>query len=417
MNSFLLGLRRRPSNFVATALASATISMFVLTYDEEHKNSLWPSSSMCEVSPSSTQSISNTKEGPKLIFLGSGSSMGCPVGICTFTLKQALENATHPNTPKCDISHLASRGDPKYNKNYRNNPSFLIHSYDSESKTYKNIIIDVGKTFREGALRWFPEFQIESLDAIILTHEHMDAAAGLDDVRGFQRYDAPPIPLTVGATSKPPRRIPVPIYLSQHCYDILQGQYPFLLPKKVNSDKSAGSCCSEPSDLTEDTSSAPSKPIVHRDVAGFSVNIFQSYKAMNIEGLDIIPLPVWHGDDLISYGFAFSIPSKDSEKSINVVYLSDISRMVPETMDFIQNELPPTDILVVDALLWRHQHPTHFSLEQAVELRDQIQPRLQTFLVGMSCENYPPHEQMETYLKSTYGNVTMAHDGLSIPLD
>jgi len=56
-------------------------------------------------------------------------------------------------------------------------------------------------------------------------------------------------------------------------------------------------------------------------------------------------------------------------------------------------------------------------LEQAVELRNQLQPRLQTYLVGMSCENYPPHEEMEIHLKSTYGNVTMAHDGLVIPLE
>ena len=280
-------------------------------------------------------------------------------------------------------------------------------------------------------MRWFPEFHIQSLDAIILTHEHMDAAGGLDDVRGFQRYEYPPLPppsqsQSVGAPPVLPiRRIPVPLYHSQHCHEQLQNQFPFLLPKKIGAEH-VDTCCNDPVNTSTTTPGAstpakPSQPIVHRDVAGFDVNIFQAYQPMHIKGLHIIPLPVWHGDDLISYGFAFSIPtSKNHEGSnsvINVVYISDISRMVPETLDFIQKELPPTDILVVDALLWRRQHPTHYSLEQAVELRNQIQPRLQTYLVGMSCDNYSPHEEMETYLKTTYGNVTMAHDGLVIPLE
>ena len=335
-------------------------------------------------------------------------------------------------TPNCQVSHLASRGDPKHNKDYRNNPSLLIHHYHPETGTYKNIIIDVGKTFREGSLRWFPEHDIQSLDAIILTHEHMDAAAGLDDVRGFQRYTTTTttttkeLPRSTPSDSgdddvvivQPPKRVPVPLYLSRHCHDKLQGQFPFLFPKKLSDS---------PNSFKKSDSflSPPSKPVVQRDVAGFRVNIFEAYQPIHIvEGLDIIPLPVWHGDDLISYGFAFSLPIPHNNKSkshgkatvINVVYLSDISRMVPETMEFIQNQLPPTDILVVDSLLWKSQHPTHFSLEQAVALRNQLQPRLQTYLVGMSCESFPPHEQMAVYLQSTYGDVTMAHDGLSIPL-
>lgn len=92
-----------------------------------------------------------------------------------------------PDPSSCQISYRAlAGGDPKANRDYRNNPSLLIHHYDEHSNRYKNIIIDVGKKFRETALRWFPINGVESLDAIILTHHHMDAAAGLDDIRGFQ---------------------------------------------------------------------------------------------------------------------------------------------------------------------------------------------------------------------------------------
>ena len=83
-----------------------------------------------------------------------------------------------PDSTSCLVSHLAIEGgDPKSNRNYRNNPSLLVQHYDRNTKKYKNIVIDVGKTFRETALRWFPIIEgIHSLDAIVLTHHHMDAA-------------------------------------------------------------------------------------------------------------------------------------------------------------------------------------------------------------------------------------------------
>lgn len=405
------------SAVVATtaALVAATVVGTLHTEEEIRITS------MCEA-----PALAKFKEGPKLVFLGTGSSTGCPIGVCTLTLNQTLQqlkgspststssSTAKLATPQCHVSHLAAQGEPKFNKNYRNNPSFLIHHYHPDTDSYKNIIIDVGKTFREGAMRWFPEFDIQSLDSIILTHEHMDAAAGLDDIRGFQRYEALPKNHPVGVAVPPPRRIPVPIHLSRHCHDKLQGQFPFLFPKKL-ADKACS--CGDPPIEEIPSPAAPSKPVVVRDVAGFVVNIFESYKPVRVEGLDIIPLPVWHGDDLISYGFAFSVSTSTPGKSINVVYLSDISRMVPETMEFIQEKLPPTDILVVDSLLWRRKHPTHYSLEQAVELRNLLRPRIQTYLVGMSCDSYLPHDEMQAFLNTTYGDVTMAHDGLAIALD
>jgi phosphoribosyl 1,2-cyclic phosphodiesterase len=379
------------------------------------------SSSHCEeASPAN-------EDRPKLVFLGTGSSTGCPKPLCSmlFPLNNAIESTTTSSTtttvnptttttsqqqgkfvPLCQVSNLAIQGDPKHNKNYRNNPSFLIHHLEkhkeSDDDSYKTIVIDVGKTFREGALRWFPEFNIASLDAIILTHHHMDAAAGLDDVRGFQRYH--PDYKGVGR----PRRLSVPVYLSQYCYDQVQGQFPWLLPKEQKQDQQE-----QPKPEEEDKS----KPIVvHRDVASFDVTLFQDYEPMHIHGMEILPLPVWHGEDLISHGFAFTIHSKTG-KPTNVVYLSDISRMVPETLECILQRLPPTDILVVDALMWHGENPVHFSLDQAMALRDQIQPRRQTFLVGMNCDSFLPHDEMNAHLAKEYGSVAMAHDGLEIELE
>jgi phosphoribosyl 1,2-cyclic phosphodiesterase len=338
----------------------------------------------------------------------------------------------------CSVSNLAIHGDPKTNKNYRNNPSFLIHHQSqnttdndndngNDNKEYKNIIIDVGKTFREGALRWFPEFGIQSLDAIVITHHHMDAAAGLDDVRGFQK------PLERSMT---PKRTPMPIYMSAFCYHCLQAQFPWLLPKQQQPQKEEEGGDDDDQQqqqqqqqLVELLQQDETQPIVRRDVASFDVTIFQDYQPMTVVGdLKITPLPVWHGEDLICHGFAFSVPSSSKTSSsssnqkqqsppVNVLYLSDISRMIPETLEFILNSLPPTDILIVDALRWHQPNPTHFSLDQAVALRDQIAPKQQTYLVGMSCDGFLPHEEMNAHLKAKYGNVQLAHDGLAINLE
>jgi phosphoribosyl 1,2-cyclic phosphodiesterase len=376
------------------------------------------------------------KDRPRLIFLGTGSSTGCPKPVCVLKMPEQGQSApatssssssSMQDSSPCQVSMKAVQGDPKSNKDYRNNPSLLVQHYDASTRSYKNIVIDTGKTFRETALRWFPKFGIKSLDAIVLTHHHMDAAAGLDDVRGFQPVSWIADPFHDGNRSgKPskdgvgpttpnsrPVRDPLPLYLSQFCLINLQSQFPWLLPN--------------PNIIMPKQDN--NRPHVERDVAAFDAVVFKDYETEPFfahgektgqggEAFQITPLPVWHGDDLISHGFAFTLhPRSPTEKAMNVVYLSDISRMVPETLEFVQNKLPPTDILIVDSLLWHKKHPVHFSLDQAVELAKHIQPRLQTYLIGMSCDAFLPHEEMNEYLRQKYdGKIVMAHDGLVIGL-
>lgn len=82
---------------------------------------------------------------------------------------------------------MATRGDPKFNKNYRGNPSLMIvhrnndaldgsrAKNDAEKEGQpKTVVIDVGKTFTESALRWMPQYGLTSIDAVVLSHEHME---------------------------------------------------------------------------------------------------------------------------------------------------------------------------------------------------------------------------------------------------
>jgi phosphoribosyl 1,2-cyclic phosphodiesterase len=362
---------------------------------------LFSAQTQCErASPSPSDdapSASSTtlKQHSRLIFMGSGSSTGCPRPLCPMVFKSGLDKTATPELkrmrqqmePWCKVSSMAIDGDPKQNKNYRNNPSLLISQCDATGNC-KNVIIDVGKTFREGALRWFPERGITSLDAIVLTHEHMDAVAGLDDVRGFQKYEDT-APVKYGR----PKAVPVPVHLSQSCLNDVAERFPWLFPNQQQPK------AKEPSD----------KPVVERHVASFDVQVFESFKPFQVEGLTIVPLPVMHGEDLVSFGFTFCVGGK------TVVYLSDISRMLPETLEYIHTKLPEVDILVLDSLLPVGENPVHFSLEKAVDLAKQIRPR-QTYLMGMNCDSFPPHDEMNETLRKDYGNVQFAHDGLELDL-
>ena len=85
-------------------------------------------------------------------FLGTGTSLGVPMIGC-----------------KC---HVCKSEDPKDN---RMRTSLLIRHQN------KNIVIDCGPDFRTQLLR----AGVDDLESVIITHEHRDHIAGLDDVRSI----------------------------------------------------------------------------------------------------------------------------------------------------------------------------------------------------------------------------------------
>ena len=93
----------------------------------------------------------------ELKFLGTGTSQGVPVIACN-----------------CSICCS------KNPKDQRLRTSVLIRD------EHQTIVIDSGPDFRQQLLRE----RIQSLDAVLFTHEHKDHIAGLDDIRAFNyRYD------------------------------------------------------------------------------------------------------------------------------------------------------------------------------------------------------------------------------------
>lgn len=188
-------------------------------------------------------SRSDDKKHSEIIFLGSGSSAGNPHPY--YVLNPTMNKS----------SDMALVGNPRYNKNYRCNPSILVKyskDRDESTKDSKNIIIDVGKTFRETLIRWFPEFGINSVDAIVLTHGHADAIFGLDDVRSVQQKD-----------------VSTPVYLSEDCLNIVKKVFFYLFPKDTPSTSVA----------------------VFRPVSAVEWNIVKYFEPFHAAGLEMTPLP------------------------------------------------------------------------------------------------------------------------------
>ena len=97
----------------------------------------------------------------KVTFLGTGTSQGIPVIGCN-----------------CEVCTSLDYKDKRLRS--------AIHVITDSA----SIIVDIGPDFRQQVLRE----NIEWLDAVLLTHEHKDHTAGLDDIRSFnfkQKMDMP----------------------------------------------------------------------------------------------------------------------------------------------------------------------------------------------------------------------------------
>lgn len=92
------------------------------------------------------------KVGAKLLFLGTGGSMGVPIIGCDCTVCQSIS---------------------PYNKRLRPSALLLFGSH--------KILIDCGPDFKEQALR----SDLKMIDGLIFTHAHNDHTAGIDDLRVY----------------------------------------------------------------------------------------------------------------------------------------------------------------------------------------------------------------------------------------
>jgi len=283
---------------------------------------------------------------------------------------------------ECEVCRDAVSRPIEDSPNYRGNPSLLIRYRTGfgESGKEVNIAIDVGKTFHRAAITWFPRNDVRSLDAVLLTHGHADAVLGLDDVRSFQEFPK-------GELLRAHNDIPV--YLDERTMKAVQQMFPYLTQKQV-------------------APSADSKELfVPRKVAQIDWQIIRPFVPFTVCGLEVTPVPVLHGDDYEALGFVFGSTER-------VVYLSDVSKIPTETMDFLQSK--PIDILIIDALFKTGSYNTHMSKDESLETARLLKPK-QTMFTGLSDQwEYRKDNAELSRLQTTEGlSVQLLRDGQVIP--
>lgn len=253
----------------------------------------------------------------RITFLGTGTSQGIPVIGCT--------------CPVC------TSNDPR---DQRLRTSVWVET------DLQSILIDIGPDFRQQALR----HGITKVDAILLTHEHADHTAGMDDIR----------PINFAMDRK------IPLYAEANAIQDLKQRFYYIFG---------------PNDY-------PGLPQLEL----IEITANQSF---HIGENQILPFRVQHGRMNI-VGF----------KIDQFVYITDASQLHPAEIERIKN----CECLVVNAL--RHKtHHSHFNLEQALELIQQVQPK-RAFLTHLS-HQMGSHAETE---KTLSGSIRLAYDGLQIHL-
>ena len=112
-------------------------------------------------------------------FLGTGTSLGVPMIGC-----------------KCEVCKSENPKDKRLRAS-------LLIKYGG-----KNVIIDCGPDFRTQLLR----AQVDDLDSVLITNEHRDHIAGLDDIRSINYI----------------LRKSVDVYLSQASLDAVKLEFPYI---------------------------------------------------------------------------------------------------------------------------------------------------------------------------------------------
>lgn len=224
----------------------------------------------------------------KITFLGTGTSQGIPV-----------ISSIHPVCLSVD----------KRDKRLR--VSILI---EWDNFRY---VIDCGPDFRFQMLR----ANVPKINGVLLTHEHADHTAGLDDLR--------PYSFQMGA---------IPIYAQKRVLENLTYRFDYIF---------------------NDENKYPGAPSVQQ----FEI----TNTSFKIGNLKVIPIEVIHGKIKI-FGYRFK----------NIAYLTDVKIISKEEKEKLKN----LDVLIINAI--RHRwHYSHLNLEEALRIIDELKPK-KTYLTHIS---------------------------------
>ncbi len=218
----------------------------------------------------------------------------------------------------------------------------------------RTLLIDAGPDLRQQALR----SGMKRLDGILFTHNHVDHTFGLDEVRRFNAV----------------QKTAIDVFAEKHTMDFLKRIYGHIFDSENNVNQSF--------------------------VATLITHLIDPDKTFEFFGLRITPLRFQHGRlPVLGYRIESDLPGSD--QLLPLAYCTDVSAIPTHTW----SKLEGLKTLVLDALRHRH-HPTHFTLNQAIDAATNINASA-TYFVHMSHDL--KHEETQADLPP---NMSLAFDGL-----
>ena len=232
--------------------------------------------------------------------LGSGTSQGVPVIACNCNV--CTSNNTKDKRLRCSI----------------------LISYKGE-----NYVIDSGPDFRYQMLRE----NVQTLRAVLFTHEHKDHVSGLDDVRAFNFKE----------------NRDMQVYCSKRVEVALKREFHYVF----------------------DEDKYPGVPLIH-------LNTIQNEKFTLPGGLEVQPIEVMH----------YKMPVK-AYRIKDFAYITD-AKTISESE---REKLKGVKVLIVNALRIQ-EHISHFNLNEALQLIEEVKPE-KAYLTHIS-HLFGTHEEIQT---------------------
>jgi phosphoribosyl 1,2-cyclic phosphate phosphodiesterase len=250
-------------------------------------------------------------------FLGTGTSQGIPVVGCR------CETCTSTNP-----------------QNHRLRSSVYI-----EIDNVK-ILIDTGPDLRQQLLR----YNITDVDAILITHEHNDHTAGLDDIRPINFIHNKSIPL----------------YAMERVVKNIEERFAYVF----------------------DENPYPGSPKL-------STHIVSAKSSFFIKNIEIYPIEFKHSS-LDIFGYVIG----------RFAYITDASFMSDDLIEFLNKK--QLKCITLNALHHKSHH-SHFSLTEAVKIAQKINAE-ETYLIHMS----HTMGNVEDWAKDLPANIKPGFDGMEI---
>ncbi|GAB1417331.1 MBL fold metallo-hydrolase [Bacteroidales bacterium] len=187
---------------------------------------------------------------------------------------------------------------------------------------------------------------VKKLDAILISHTHKDHIAGLDDVRSYNYLSGKPMP----------------VYASQRDQDEIKQEFSYAFSEN------------------------PYPGVPEYELHTLSTDSFM------IGDLSIRAVELLHSQ-LRIFGFRFG----------QFAYLTDVNHIPHESMKALEG----IDILMIDALR-KTPHLSHFNLEQAIEVAEQLSVKTAYFTHISHLMGF--HREVQAELPT---NMFLAWDGLT----